>query len=134
MAIEWRKSYEIGIVEIDAQHQELFHKINNLLEACSTQKGKEEVLNTIDFLGEYVIKHFRDEEKLQTDSGYPDYYQHKLAHEQFKKDYKILKSKLDEEGVSLNFILTVNQVVVDWLVKHIAGADRTFGNYLKNKG
>ncbi len=133
MSIEWRKSYEIGIEEIDSQHKELFQKINNLLEACSLQKGKEEVLNTIGFLGEYVTIHFNDEEKLQTDSAYPGYNEHKAAHERFIMDYKNLKVKLDEEGVSLNFVMTVNKVVVDWLVKHIAAADRAFGTFLKTK-
>ncbi|OPZ93967.1 MAG: Bacteriohemerythrin [Firmicutes bacterium ADurb.Bin419] len=133
MAIEWRQSYEIGIDKIDSQHKELFRKINNLLEACTTQKGKEEVINTMGFLGDYIVVHFNDEEKLQKDSEYPSYTEHKAAHEQFKKDYKNLRSKLDEEGVSLNFILTVNRVVVDWLVKHIAAADRAFGTFLKSK-
>ncbi|WP_010681074.1 bacteriohemerythrin [Acetivibrio cellulolyticus] len=133
MAIEWRKSYEIGVEKIDSQHKELFIKINNLLEACSTHKGKEEVLSTIDFLGDYVITHFSDEEKLQKDNEYPDYKDHKSAHERFVKDYEKLKEKLDEEGISLNFVMTVNKVVVDWLVKHIASADRAFGTFLKSK-
>lgn len=133
MAIEWRKSYEVGIEKIDSQHKELFQKINDLLEACSMQKGKEEVLNTIGFLGDYVITHFNDEEKLQKDSAYPRYLEHKAIHERFIKDYENLKVKLEEEGVSLNFVMTVNKVVVDWLVKHIAAVDKAFGTFLKSK-
>jgi hemerythrin len=57
VAIEWRTSYEIGIKKIDLQHKELFDKINDLLEACNAQKGKQEVFNTIKYLGEYVETH-----------------------------------------------------------------------------
>lgn len=133
MAIEWRKSYEVGVEKIDTQHKELFLKINNLLEACSARKGKEEVLNTIDFLGDYVITHFSDEEKLQRDNDYPEYKNHKAAHENFIKDYKKLKERMEEEGVSVNFIVSVNKVVVDWLINHIATADKAVGAFLKSK-
>lgn len=133
MAIEWRKSYEVGVEKIDEQHKELFRKINNLLEACSARKGKEEVLNTIDYLGKYVVTHFSDEEKLQRDNNYPEYKNHKAAHDKFIKDYENLKLRMEEEGVSVNFIVSVNKVVVDWLVKHIASADKAVGDFLKSK-
>jgi hemerythrin len=43
MAIEWTDDLAVGIVEIDNQHKELFHQINQLLEACNQGKGKETV-------------------------------------------------------------------------------------------
>ena len=134
MAIEWRSSYEIGIQKIDAQHKELFKKINDLLEACNAQNGRQEVHNTIKFLGDYVITHFSDEEKLQRENDYPEYKNHKATHEQFIKDYENLKAKLDVEGVSLNFVITVNRIVIDWLIKHIGSADRAFADFVKSKG
>lgn len=133
MAIEWRTSYEIGIKKIDLQHKELFDKINDLLEACNAQKGKQEVFNTIKYLGNYVVTHFSDEEKLQKENDYPEYTNHKAAHDRFIKEYENLKGKLESEGVSLNFVITVNRVVIDWLIKHIGSADRAFADYLKTK-
>lgn len=134
MAIEWRVSYEIGIKEIDLQHKALFDKINDLLEACNSKKGKEEVINTINFLGDYVVTHFSDEEKLQRENGYPEYNNHKAAHDRFVKEYENLKARFEQEGVSLNFVISVNRVVVDWLIKHIGSADRAFGDFIKAKG
>lgn len=134
MAIEWRISYEIGVKEIDMQHKALFDKINALLEACNSKEGKQEVINTMDFLGNYVVTHFSDEEKLQREIGYPEYIRHKEAHDKFIKEYEKLKTKLQQEGVSLNFVISVNRVVVDWLIKHIGNADRALGDYIKAKG
>jgi hemerythrin len=108
-------------------------KISNLLEACNARKGNEEVLNTIEYLGDYVIFHFSEEEKLQRDNNYPEYKNHKAAHEKFIKDYENLKVRMEEEGISVNFIITVNKVVVDWLIKHIGSADKALGAYLKSK-
>jgi len=134
MAIEWRTSYEIGVKKIDMQHKALFDKINALFEACNSKGGKEEVINTMEFLGNYVVTHFSDEEKLQRESGYPDYINHKAAHDNFIKEYENLKTKLKTDGVSLNFVISVNRVVVDWLIKHIGNADRAFGDFIKAKG
>ncbi|HOQ00096.1 MAG TPA: bacteriohemerythrin [Acetivibrio clariflavus] len=134
MAIEWRTSYEIGVRHIDLQHKALFDKINDLLEACNSKKGREEVINTINFLGDYVVTHFADEEKLQRESGYPEYASHKAAHDKFVKDYENLKIRFQQEGISLNFVITVNRVVVDWLIMHIGNADKAFGDFLKTKG
>jgi len=40
MAIEWAKSFEINIAEIDSQHRELFKRVNNFVEATSEGEGK----------------------------------------------------------------------------------------------
>lgn len=71
MSIQWRKSYEIGVEEIDSQHKELFKRIRDLLDACSQNKGRQEVSKMIDFLEEYVDIHFTSEEKLHVKNLYP---------------------------------------------------------------
>lgn len=133
MAITWRKNYEVGIEKVDEQHKELFQKINNLLEACTNHKGREEVVETINFLEEYVNKHFSEEEQLQRDYSYPEYVKHKAAHEQFTRNFLELKKKLQQEGPTLQFIMQVNKVVVDWLIIHITNVDKAFGNFVNEK-
>ena len=44
MSIQWRKSYEIGVEEIDSQHKELFKRIRDLLDACSKTKEDKKFL------------------------------------------------------------------------------------------
>lgn len=133
MAITWRKNYEVGIEKVDEQHKELFQKINNLLDACTNRKGREEVVETINFLEEYVDKHFSEEEQLQRDHAYPEYPRHKAAHEQFNRNFIELKKKLQQEGPTLQFVMQVNKVVVDWLVIHITNVDKAFGNFVNEK-
>lgn len=133
MPIQWRQSYDIGLKEVDDQHKELFDKINNLLDACSNNKGKEEVKSTIDFLGDYVLTHFKSEEKLQEKYGYPEYKAHKAVHDQFVKEFADLRKRFDDEGPTLQFVAMVNRVVVDWLIKHIGNVDKAFGTFIKDK-
>jgi len=133
MAVEWRENLAIGVKEIDDQHKELFKIVNDLFEACNKAKGKEEVGKVIDFLGDYVVKHFNNEEKLQQKHNYPDYASHKQKHELFIQEFIELKNQFEKEGPSGLFVIKVNKKVIDWLVQHIGKVDKALGLYLKNK-
>lgn len=65
MNLNWDNNLATGIVNIDNQHKELFDRINKLLIAMKEGKGKDEVIGTLNFLEDYVIKHFTEEEEIQ---------------------------------------------------------------------
>lgn len=133
MAILWKDDLSIGVDQIDNQHKELIARIDGLFEACNNGKGKEEVLKVIDYLGEYVVTHFSDEEVLQKKYGYPEYDNHKKMHTQFIKDFEVLKGNLDKDGVSPSLIIKMNKLLIDWLLNHIKKADKALGTYIKSK-
>lgn len=133
MAILWKDDLSIGVDQIDNQHKELIARIDGLFEACNYGKGKEEVLKVIDYLGEYVVTHFSDEEVLQKKYGYPEYDNHKKMHTQFIKDFEVLKGNLDKDGVSPSLIIKMNKLLIDWLLNHIKKADKALGTYIKSK-
>ncbi|NLJ26365.1 MAG: hemerythrin family protein [Firmicutes bacterium] len=134
MAIQWTPALAVGIDAIDGQHKTLFQKVNNLIEACNRGQGKDTVAQTIDFLGEYVIIHFRDEEKLMQKHSFPGYLQHKQLHDAFIKGFQQLKDELEEEGPGLGLVLKTNRLVVDWLINHISKKDKAFGKFLRGEG
>jgi len=131
MALEWRESFSVGVKEIDNQHKELFIRVNHLLDACSKGKGKDEVTNVLDFLGSYVITHFKDEEALQLKHEYPDYGMHKELHSQFIQEVTELRTKLQTEGSTLALVLEINRKVIDWLVNHIGKYDKELGKFIQ---
>lgn len=131
MAVQWRQDLEIGIDKIDKQHQELFNRTGQLLDACNVGKGKEEVGKLIDFLEDYVKIHFKDEEELQRKHGYPDYKQHKEMHDNFIAEVRGLKERLNEKGSSLLLIIDINKKVIDWLINHIGKTDKELSKYIK---
>ena len=65
MTYTWNKDLETGNPMIDRQHKQLISCINDLLDACSQGKGRDKILETMQFLQDYTIKHFGDEEALQ---------------------------------------------------------------------
>lgn len=134
MDYPWDKSLETGNDLIDSEHKQLFVAINNLLEICRKGKGKEELSKSLDFLNNYTIKHFFNEEHLQQKYDYPDYPNHKKLHDNFKIIVRDLKVKLIMKGVSEELINEVRTSVGDWLVTHIKGQDVKIASYIRAKG
>ncbi|NMA61178.1 MAG: hemerythrin family protein [Firmicutes bacterium] len=133
MSIKWTPDLAVGVSLIDEQHKELFAKINGLIEACNRGKGKDEVAKTIEYLRSYVVFHFRDEQNLMQQNGFPEYDQHKALHDAFVEGLKQLSSELDEKGPGLSLVLKTNRIVVDWLVNHINRKDKIFGEFMRGK-
>jgi hemerythrin len=133
MEYKWDKSLETGHEMIDKQHQELFRAINELLRACENGDGEANLKKSLDFLNEYTIKHFFDEEQLQQKYQYPDYPNHKAYHEGFKKVVRDFSVKLIMQGVSDSLIQDVQAQIGDWLVKHIKGQDVKVAAHIKSR-
>ena len=132
MGIEWRDSLSIGVPEIDDQHKTLLSHYDQLLKACETGKGMNELKPLFGFLDEYVIKHFRDEEHIQRLHGYPDYAIHKLEHDSFVARLADLKEEINREGVALHHVVETNQLLLKWLIHHISTVDVKLGKFLRN--
>jgi len=130
MAILWTDDLATGVMVIDQQHQELFKRINALLEACSEGKGKIEVANVIDFLEGYVITHFAAEERYMIKNGYPAYIAHKAQHTEFMDNFSKLKTSFKEEGPGVHIVVTTNRIVVEWLRTHIRKLDKALAEFL----
>lgn len=133
MRIEWTPDLSVGVVEVDTQHQELFNRINALMEACSQGKGREHVTQIINFLGEYTITHFSTEEKLMAAHNYPEFDEHKKLHDLFIESFMNLKKKLEDEGPGGHIVIETNRVVVTWLNGHIRNVDKKLGAFLNSK-
>ncbi|MEI6305543.1 MAG: bacteriohemerythrin [Deltaproteobacteria bacterium] len=131
MGIEWRDSLAIGVEEIDSQHKELIARFNNLLTACETGKGIDELTKLLAFLDDYVIEHFSNEEKLQRKYNYPSYQSHKIEHDSFIKRIKNVQEEIRSEGVAIHNVIETNNMLLKWLLNHISKVDTELGKFLK---
>jgi hemerythrin len=131
MAIKWSEDLATGISIIDKQHKELFIKVNDLINAMSKGKGKDEVGNIIKYLGDYVVFHFSAEERLMQDNKYPDYQPHKKQHESLINDFQQIKNDFTNQGASSFLTIEVQSRIGEWLINHIGKTDKAFGAFLK---
>jgi len=131
MAYQWDSSLESGYDKVDNQHKQLVVRLNNLIEASESGKGDSAVMETLDFLTGYAVKHFADEEQLQVDYEYPDYLNHKRIHDEFKKTVGEFVGKVSEKGPTEEIIGTVSTAIGSWLLNHIRGDDFRMAAFVK---
>lgn len=129
--IAWREDLNIGVPVVDAQHQQMVRVLNDFLTACAQQQGKKKIMETLDFLLNYTVTHFRDEEQLMLDCRYPDYESHKQEHERFIQDVMIIKQQVETQGITVLTTIKINRTLVDWLINHIQKNDQLIGDFLK---
>jgi hemerythrin len=133
MAYQWDSSLECGYELVDNQHKQLVAAVNSLMEASQSGQGDTAVMQTMDFLTGYTIKHFADEEKLQQKYNYPDYLNHKRLHDEFKVTVKGLTERLIKEGPGPELVNVVSSAIAAWLLNHIKGDDFRMAAYVKAK-
>ncbi|MCL1916832.1 MAG: hemerythrin family protein [Peptococcaceae bacterium] len=121
-----------NIQHIDSQHRELVKMVNHTAALGTSNPSKEEMKKCLDFLGEYVVKHFGDEEALQMASAYPYYDHHKHIHDSFIKSFKALYADFEVTGPTSKLAYALSYTVSDWLISHIGGEDVKFGKYFAN--
>lgn len=134
MLTQWRDDMTTGNEDVDAQHRELLRRVDDLLKGAKARRGAEEIGRLMWFLKKYVRWHFRDEEKLQLESGYPGYQAHKLQHEIFFREVLRLESLHTEQGDNTLMIVAVISAMCEWLRSHFNKLDRDFIDYLKLTG
>lgn len=132
--VEWNEDLSVGIPSIDAQHQELFRRVDRLFAACRDGRAEAEVVETLRFLSAYVLEHFDDEEAAMTRSAYPDAAEHTRQHRELMSRLAELASRYLAEGPRLDLILAVNRTLVEWLNVHIRRSDRKLAEFLRESG
>jgi hemerythrin len=122
-----------GIEKVDEQHKELVNRINAVASMGTSSVSDEETKKTINFLGEYIIKHFSYEESLQRKSHYKEYELHKEQHKIYISEFKKLKEEFAAHGHSPAFTVKLNTSIINWIVKHIKSLDVEFGKFYKEQ-
>lgn len=127
----WTQNLSVGITMIDDQHKMWFEKAEALFDAGKNNKAKEYVGELLDFLDDYTKKHFADEEVYMQKINYPGYAEQKQAHTAFIAQLTKLRNDYKTSGGNLLVILNANQMVLEWLTKHISNMDKKIGEYAK---
>lgn len=133
MEMKWTPDLATGFADIDNQHKELIIRLNALFAAMSKGAGKVEVAKTIDFLGDYVVIHFANEEKYMVQHNYPEASLHKVEHKKLLADFTKFKKEFEEKGASATLVVHTQKFLTDWLINHIKKVDTKLGAFLKTK-
>lgn len=133
MALMWTQNLAVGVELIDQQHKKWFEKADQLFEAGKQGKSKDYIVKMFDFLDEYTKTHFKDEEKYMLSIKYPEYNVQKQLHTGFISKLADLRKEYEASGANISVIINANQMILDWLVKHISMQDKKIGEFAKKQ-
>lgn len=134
MLTRWSEDMATGHEDVDGQHKELLRRVDDLLKGAKARKGSEEIGKLMWFLKKYVRRHFRDEEKLQLEVGFPGYEAHKAQHEIFFREVQRLEALHAEEGENTLMIIAAINAMCEWLRNHFNKMDKQLADYLRGRG
>ncbi|NQZ76166.1 MAG: hemerythrin family protein [Ekhidna sp.] len=122
--ITWSEKFEIGIEEIDEQHQSLFNYINDLEECIQDGEYEGNRIQIIfNFFQLFCATHFSLEETCMIKDVCPVYEQNKKAHANFLAYYKKFRVTYKTAINKLALLEEFHGILIKWLANHIMKID-----------
>lgn len=129
--LSWQESFCTGFPVIDDQHKQIFATLNQLHDAFQNGASRKELGQILDSLITCNLSHFKTEEALMEDGGYPDLEQHRMEHDHLVRKLQDLKRTFSEPEPPS--VVEFSKFVSDWLHHHLAEVDAGYVNHLRSK-
>lgn len=126
--IEWSEELSVGNLSIDFEHKRLVQIINELYDAMKNGEGLKIVGSSLQRLVTYTKTHFKNEEELMNKNNYVLLDDHKKEHQKFVDEIETLLKRYEAGSVAITIELL--NYLKNWLVDHIQGSDKKFGETL----
>lgn len=124
----WSAALSVGMAEIDEQHCWLVNTLNQLHDELAAHEPDCAMIGQVlEGLVDYTVNHFVAEEVLFQRYAYPQASAHKAMHDLFT--HRIMSMLTAHEG-GKNLGGEVLELLKEWLVQHIMGADKSYVPYL----
>jgi len=133
IGMKWDESLSVKITSIDNQHKVLITMINNLQNALISGEASSVLNGVLKKLADYIDSHFRFEERLFSQHGYPDQTAHIQKHHEFEAEVKRIAEGF-AQGTNFMASADLMTLLTQWLVKHIKGTDQSYSQFMIAKG
>ena len=129
--INWDKSFEIGIPEIDEQHKMLVEAVNAFYDELADNRMNDSLKELMSKVMEYTDYHFTEEEKYMERVHYELINEQREMHNRIRERMADFKTLLDEGKVTVSMPITSE--IKRWIKEHIKVEDRKIAE-LTGKG
>jgi hemerythrin len=126
--VEWDASLTLGYKPVDADHVKLLDFVNEFFSGLVEGEGMAVALAQFDPLVKHITDHFRLEEQLMKEFGYPESLSHMAVHNLLET--QLQKMREDVSNGEAVISAQTMQFLKVWLVTHIQTLDKTLCDYL----
>ncbi len=128
--MEWSPKFELGIPDIDKQHQRWLEILNNFYEKMDNNEMTENLKILIGEVLEYTNYHFKEEETFMDSIHYPEIESHKKRHIDVINTIQEYQKKAETGKIIISMTLTSE--LKNWFKEHILIEDKKYSDfYLK---
>lgn len=129
--MEWSDSLDIGIDEINRQHQTLLHLVNELYHLLNHNYGLNSIKRVVQGLIDYTANHFTYEETLFDQIDYSQAQHHREKHQHLVQEVLDFQKRV-ERGEEIGDELM--SFLKNWLTQHIMREDKAYSDEFKSGG
>lgn len=119
--IVWSDALSLGNETIDSEHKRLIKIANAIIRLAREDMGKKKIINAMQYLREYTVFHFQNEEKFMSQIQYPLSDAHSAEHAELKHQVKSYQYALFHSVVITGDELL--DFMKKWLIDHILNSD-----------
>ncbi|MCB1955866.1 MAG: diguanylate cyclase [Rhodocyclaceae bacterium] len=120
----WKEAFRCGHAVIDRQHEQLFRRANELLEAVLSGRPKDELLLVVEKLVGEVGKHFADEEWILDALAFSGLQAHRVEHAGLMSRCHALVGDFEAGTVPVGEVFQF--LAHELVTRHILGSDREY--------
>ena len=129
--VEWCEQFETGHPLVDHQHQSLFGLMNELDQALTDGASEEALWVRLLRLHELTREHFRGEERLMQELGFPDLPAHRAEHTKILLNGERLMEQYRRGQLRLAEALPGR--LHGWGIKHILEDDQRMATFIRQQ-
>lgn len=131
--INWSARYSVGVAKLDEQHKQIIGMLNRLVTSPEARDANSETISEIlTTMTRYSLEHFKTEEGLLKEHGYPDLEKHRQEHIAYRK------KAIDFSTATSLGVESVPQILVtylfEWWTNHILEEDMKYKSFFAEKG
>ncbi len=127
--IEWQDCMATGIPPVDNDHKTLVSLINQVHSCIGSPDEYGSLGSLLLVLADYTDYHFRREERLQEEAGYPGLEAHKTLHTRLTGQVREMIRRFETTPGSVR-ARDLQKFLEDWLVDHILRHDMPYTRFV----
>mgnify|MGYP000031677686 CR=1 FL=1 len=128
--IVWKSEYSVREPTLDAQHQEIFQIINTLYGQIRSGVTDEEFYELVEKAKGFADRHFRTEERVMYDCGFPELDNHERAHRRYVEKVVALTPTKPRDSDERAYDLL--SFLKQWWKNHVKRMDQKYVSYLQH--
>ena len=108
MVYVWTKESATDNLTLDFLHKQLFEAVHDLMDDCSSERGRANLSSSVQFLIDYIATHSSGEEILQEQYLYPDSLARDERHTAYTAYEDEMTQRFQTEGATVVLLAKLN--------------------------